>query len=614
MKKLFLILLCLTAFASHAQKGDPKKKLADIEKVLFTKPDSARVLIRQITDHPGQYHDTIYAMANIYQGYTHLLKTDLDSSIYYYGKALDFAGNSPVHRAKALRFMSAPYRKKGNYEKSLQLLRRAETDFIAIDNTIGLATVYGEMGANYNAMLKPQDAIPYLIKSIDLFKKAKNKKDILPIQQSLANTYRNIGNHEFAIELYEEVLEGFKKAGMLKNYYLTLINYSDSLINLEKMEAAKRSLHEAINGLGQFKDHEMIGSAYAALARIANFERDFNASEIYFEKAFRYVTEENSGRAVSVATGYLAVLILRKKTDKAFEIVSLVDNSTYKAKADLHELALYERAKAVLYKKTEKPDLAIASAKNTIALMDTLNKLQDKKAVIAMQGEIQQDHQTRKGEELTKANTQLTEAVEGTEDKKILWVYLPLLVLAALGSWYFYNSTRHRKKIAATKADAIVLKEEYESKKKENDALKTHFERQQDELASSANTMGNIKDNVDRMVEMFNAHTRTSVPPDIDTVKKGLEELISDEDYWELFRKNYSEANGGVEKKLALLYPDLTKKELFLCSLLKLSLPNKDLAIILQITPDAVKKKKNRMRKKIEINPGDDLDEILGSI
>ncbi len=52
-------------------------------------------------------------------------------------------------------------------------------------------------------------------------------------------------------------------------------------------------------------------------------------------------------------------------------------------------------------------------------------------------------------------------------------------------------------------------------------------------------------------------------------------------------------------------YPKLTEYDLRLCVMLKSNLATKEMATVLNITPDSVKKAKHRLRKKLALAPTD---------
>ncbi len=62
-------------------------------------------------------------------------------------------------------------------------------------------------------------------------------------------------------------------------------------------------------------------------------------------------------------------------------------------------------------------------------------------------------------------------------------------------------------------------------------------------------------------------------------------------------------ANGHFRQKLRQQYPGLTAYDIRLCTYLKAHLSTKEIAVLLNITPDSVKKAKHRLRKKMAISP-----------
>ena len=58
-------------------------------------------------------------------------------------------------------------------------------------------------------------------------------------------------------------------------------------------------------------------------------------------------------------------------------------------------------------------------------------------------------------------------------------------------------------------------------------------------------------------------------------------------------------------------YTTLTAYDLRLCTYLKANLSTKEIATLLNITPDSVKKAKHRLRKKLSISPTESFEVVL---
>lgn len=92
-----------------------------------------------------------------------------------------------------------------------------------------------------------------------------------------------------------------------------------------------------------------------------------------------------------------------------------------------------------------------------------------------------------------------------------------------------------------------------------------------------------------------------------DLVQHGLQ---SDK-YWDNFLKHFDIANQQFFKRLNEKHPDLTINEEKHCAFLKIKLTNKEVASILGVAPDTVKKARQRLKKKLELAVDDSLKSYI---
>lgn len=71
------------------------------------------------------------------------------------------------------------------------------------------------------------------------------------------------------------------------------------------------------------------------------------------------------------------------------------------------------------------------------------------------------------------------------------------------------------------------------------------------------------------------------------------------------------QSNQRFQEQLKLRFPWLTAYDLRLCCYLKSNLSTKEIATLLNITPDSVKKAKHRLRKKLSIDPEESIPNLL---
>lgn len=84
----------------------------------------------------------------------------------------------------------------------------------------------------------------------------------------------------------------------------------------------------------------------------------------------------------------------------------------------------------------------------------------------------------------------------------------------------------------------------------------------------------------------------------------------TDED-WEQFSAHFNHVNEGFFTNLKEQYPELTPNELKLCAFLRMNLSSKEIAQLMNITIKAVEVGRYRLRKKLKIDPEQNLYEFL---
>lgn len=89
--------------------------------------------------------------------------------------------------------------------------------------------------------------------------------------------------------------------------------------------------------------------------------------------------------------------------------------------------------------------------------------------------------------------------------------------------------------------------------------------------------------------------------PRLDALKT---ELIknNDEESWYRFDLSFNQVHKGFVKHLTHKHPEITPAELKLCSFIRLGMANKEIASVLNQSPDSIKVSSYRIRKKIKLD------------
>ena len=87
--------------------------------------------------------------------------------------------------------------------------------------------------------------------------------------------------------------------------------------------------------------------------------------------------------------------------------------------------------------------------------------------------------------------------------------------------------------------------------------------------------------------------------------------IVSDEENWNMFQANFDRIHENFFRILKQLYPDLTAGDLRFCALLRLNMPTKEFAKLLNISVRGVDAARYRLRKKFNLSQEDSLTEFM---
>jgi len=608
-KNVFIILSLLINYFSYGQSAISYKE-ALILKNIRSNPEFVQKLVREVLGGDEKLADTTYANMYIYYGFTHYQLNNSDSALYSYKKSLIYSDRYPKHRAKVYLNLGMLYRKLMNYDTAIKYLTQSETLYNEIQNKHGVAMVYGEIASVYNQQLNFDKSINYLLKALDILKHLKKPNLINPIKQRLAGTYMGTKNYQFAADIYIEVLAYFKDEN-LKNYYVTLVNYGQCLLLLNKYQEAEITLNAALPGLLKYNDIESIAMANSWLGAIAFKQGKINKGEELYDGALITLYDKKSYSLPVILGHYITNLNQKGKYQKAAKILSYSEKYLTSLNYNVETLAELEEQKAITYKNINAKDKSIASLEKALNIKNKINYNDNQAVLRKLQAHYQNTLQREKNLSLKTNNRLLKVRVENETQQKII---ITVLFLSTLGiilvGYHFYLA---KKKLTSEKLKIITLSKEkatlqYKQEQQSTKQLKKSLLEKQADLVSGAMKLAIVQENINEI--LF-------------TVKKGqnnldttfltgkLETLIKQEDYWEVFEKKFNEVHPYFTTHLSEAYPSLNKTDLFFASLLKLKLPYKEIGKLMAISPDSVIKKKYRLKKKMMIESEDEFDKIL---
>lgn len=97
----------------------------------------------------------------------------------------------------------------------------------------------------------------------------------------------------------------------------------------------------------------------------------------------------------------------------------------------------------------------------------------------------------------------------------------------------------------------------------------------------------------------------------VDQVNNAIKSSLQNDDEWSRFKFHFDAVHPGFFVKLKEMCADLTENDLRLCAYISIGLRAKEIAEMLNVTPDSVNTNRYRLRKKLGLGRGESLDELI---
>ncbi len=565
--------------------------------------------------------------------------------------------------------------KKSNPEIALNYLHNGLAISQSIKFHKGEAEAFKNLGFYYHYHYLP-DSVPfYLEKAITAFKALDNEKEVFAslhewtrfenlegnfskaekLSDSTISIAKHLGNGKMLTDAFQRRSTIYLDKGEFKLAIEQLINASRVLDTLTPKDPIKQaivdvgigrtemlrnnseaSLNYLNKGLETFKTYDdtywlaitfmEIGSAYyhlenydkafenygASLKESHKMERDdfvgANLGNIgavlmeqgEYKKALEYHFKSNeislkrgsvNNQIIAyndIASTYFLMEDYPKSIENFTNAIKLADSI-----GSLDNLLDTYEERAEVYEKIGDTKKALNDYKLFQKLNDSVFNLSKSKQI----EELKTQYETEKKEQqIALQEKEITVLEQQAEISTLQKILLGGLLVLSLIGFYGIRQKLKRNKLEKEKVDA-----ELAFKKKE---LTTHALH----LAKKNEVLEGLKQKAQELKEKEES-------------KKGYQQLIrtinfdlQDDNNWENFARYFEEVHKDFNSNVKSKYPEVTSNELRLLALLKMNLSSKEIANILNISPEGIKKARYRLRKKLDITTEDSLQDLVLSL
>jgi tetratricopeptide (TPR) repeat protein/DNA-binding CsgD family transcriptional regulator len=189
------------------------------------------------------------------------------------------------------------------------------------------------------------------------------------------------------------------------------------------------------------------------------------------------------------------------------------------------------------------------------------------------------------------------------------------IIIAGIVIIYLLIQMMKKRKIA-NETEKLFAEEQLKRKELEARAMQTEIELKKKDLTNVVLHNTQVYDVNKKMIDRLENILKEEDHFDraIRSLLIDLKNNISMSDGEITIQNNIDHVNAKFYEKLKLKFPNLTKSEVELCAYISINLSNKDIANLKNIEAASIKMGKNRLRKKLGINPDDDIYEFVRNI
>lgn len=465
--------------------------------------------------------------------------------------------NAGMHllRAKLLSIMSDIEGILGNYLEGLEIAQQT------LELRMAHEASELEIAASYANIANFHGAVNNLEQSTDYYKKAKDMYSRSGDEIMAARMLMYMG-------LDRSIAEEYDKARNL---------LTESLVTFRKVQD-KNSIVDALSNLGGVE--QQVGNldiaqahydeAQAACLTIGN---ELDLSILYQRNAHLNIDKKDWNKAIAYCQK--AMPISSKIGDK--ESLRRIYEYLYKS-----------------YKALGKYDLAFEKLEQYTIINDSLSNSQ----LVSQLNDLELKFQTEQNEN----DILLLEERNKVSAYRAKSLIIGILGLSALFlAFAFAMRQRIKKKELQKEKLAQTLSfrdEELLLKKKELSAYTL-------QLAQKNKILESIKSDV-KTIKAKDESTKS-----LQKIVQSIDLSQNDDRSWEGFRTRFLEVHEDFEVKAKARYPTLTNNEMKFISLIKMNLSSKEIASILNVSSEGIKKARYRLRKKLNLDPVDSLEALI---
>lgn len=508
-----------------------------------------------------------------------------------------------------------------NHARSLELLTEVKTMaenngwhkqlFLAINN----------IGANYYLMLDYGEALDNYLEAYKIALKDLDAKHEMIVLNNIAILYskdsKNDKAEEYFLKAYEIAKENNDsiKIGLYATNLATVANANEEI---QKAESYIKIALPLLKNMPPVLAQAKITNAQNLVLK----KKFVEAKEIALELLPTLKTSELSEHRISV---FMILSRVYESENNLPLAIDYVKRAGKDANVSLeNKIDVYNRL-TELYRKLNDNSVAFVYKDSVVFAKDSLNQIKNGKLF----------ENSRIKFELQNYQKELSESQNKLKSERklfymILGGILFLILITLWAIWNYFSRLRQTKIIAESnqkiaelelekqKNYKILLEQQLNEKEAltllEQEKFKNEIEAKNRQLAAKALSLSTRNELIEDVIDSLSANKEISQNPNFKKPISDLKNQLKRDSDWDDFFTHFEEVNHGFLKTLKEKHPDLTSNDVRYISYVYMNLSTKEISLLLNITVEACRKRKERIIKKMNLAEDADLYSYLSTI
>lgn len=395
------------------------------------------------------------------------------------------------------------------------------------------------------------------------------------------------------------------------DYYQTVITLSKNEFYANRIDTAIKLLLPVVQELESKRDSGLLTISYLNLSAFYFKNADIDSSGTYLQKALKLSGKLDNNRIKFILYQNLgAFYIFQGETRKAFHPVfqakgiATQDNNIEQLSYALYNLGL-------LYQQTGQTDSALTYM---LRYIDLSNEIARHSGAIDA-------YQSYVSVLLENSENKLTIAQQDIQLKNrrlsLLALFTTLIIItAALVFTLFWHKKRQQSLLKDMEKKELEHRLEHEQhlKQLQTKRHKENLEAKAREIAAYSLLVSSKNQILQQIADI--AKRLPASRPEASEIQNIIKNNINTDKDWEDFMIHFQKIHPGFFRRLKAKRTagDLTENELRLCAYFRIGMSTKQIAQVLNVSPESVRMHRYRLKKKLMLAEEDSLDDFIRNV